>query len=394
MTDAPWIDDPLTYLVGNMDRAKFFAEFFEQKSLIVKHNDPARYTDLLSIARIDEIIAGMQLTSKDLDMARAEPQIRRDQFIFENGMIDRGAVVRLYQERATIIMPHLHMLDARLGAFCRAMEAVFSSHVQTNIYLTPPDAQGFRTHYDDHDVFVVQVSGQKRWKLYDMPIANPYRGEGFRPEMLKKTDPVEEFTLRAGECVYIPRGLVHDAATSGDEPSLHITIGLIVKTWADLMLEAVSEVALRHPGFRKSLPPGFARDDFDRTEAENIFRDLANTFAKEADFEESFELFVETFIRGRSADTSGGVLGVTDQVNSGDRFKLRKNTPARLRFDEKEALILAPGGEVRFNRAAVPAVELALSGAPFGLDAFNALEEDKAKDLIRMLIAYGLVERV
>ncbi len=72
---------------------------------------------------------------------------------------------------------------------------------------------------------------------------------------------MEEFVLKAGECAYVPRGLMHDASTHGDEPSLHITLGLIVKTWADLMLEAVSEVALRHPPlfaapFPSLCPPG------------------------------------------------------------------------------------------------------------------------------------------
>ena len=78
----------------------------------------------------------------------------------------------------------------------------------------------------------------------------------------------EKFTLRPGDCLYLPRGLMHDAENVGEEPSLHITVGLITKTWADLLLEAISELALSEPGFRRSLPPGFAGRDFDREEWE------------------------------------------------------------------------------------------------------------------------------
>jgi ribosomal protein L16 Arg81 hydroxylase len=39
--------------------------------------------------------------------------------------------------------------------------------VQTNIYLTPASNQGFRTHYDNHDVMVVQVEGEKLWRFYN-----------------------------------------------------------------------------------------------------------------------------------------------------------------------------------------------------------------------------------
>ena len=46
---------------------------------------------------------------------------------------------------------------------------------------------------------------------------------------------------------------MHDAISVGEKASLHITVGLIVKKWADLMLEALSEVAIKNPKFRRSL---------------------------------------------------------------------------------------------------------------------------------------------
>ncbi len=393
MPQDTWIDDPLPFLIGGTTAADFFDNYFEQKALLCKHGDAARFCSLLSIDRIDELIAGMDLPSGSLDMARAEPRITREEFLFENGTADKGAVVRHFQEGATIIMPHLHQTDATLGEFTRALESVFCAHVQTNIYLTPPNNQGFRTHYDDHDVFVMQISGQKLWKLYDRPIHNPYRGEGFSPDIHKAGDPVEEFLLEAGDCVYIPRGLMHDAITDGDESSLHITVGLIVKTWADLMLEAVSEVALRNEGFRQSLPAGFARDDFDPRKAEAHFRKLADDFAREADFTEAFELFVENFIRSRSANTRGGVVSAPAAISPEDTFVRRKNAPARLRYDDKRAIIICAGGEVNFDRAAVPGLEAALSGDPFGLTVFADLPEDRRADTIKKLIAFGLATR-
>ena len=35
------------------------------------------------------------------------------------------------------------------------------------MYITPADAQGFAPHYDDVDVFILQVEGRKLWRLYD-----------------------------------------------------------------------------------------------------------------------------------------------------------------------------------------------------------------------------------
>jgi hypothetical protein len=53
------------------------------------------------------------------------------------------------------------------------------------------------------------------------------------------------------------------ATLRGLSNDVYFTVGLITKTWADLMLEAVSELALDEPAFRQSLPPGFANRDFD-----------------------------------------------------------------------------------------------------------------------------------
>jgi hypothetical protein len=187
---------------------------------------------------------------------------------------------------------------------------------------------------------------------------------------------------------------MHDASTAGDEPSLHITVGLIVKTWADLMLEAVSEVALREPAFRRSLPPGFARDDYDKRAAQAYFKDLVAKFAGGADFEESFELFVENFIRSRSPNTRGGITGAARPITAGDRFRLRPNTPFRLRSNDEEALLIAPGGEIPVEVGAVACLEKALTGTPFGIDLFEPLGGEEAEKMLRKIIAFGLVERI
>jgi len=393
MSEQKWQHDPLAYLIDPVSNDDFFEKHYEQEPLLALRDDPARFSELLSLERIDEIIAGVDLQAGALDMARIEPGISREDYTFNNGIIDRGAVVHNFQQGATIILPHLHTQDAVLADFCRAMETVFCTHLQTNVYLTPPNAQGFKIHYDDHDVFVMQVAGQKDWFFYDTPIQNPFRGEGFRPDVHKPGDPVKEFTMKAGDCIYVPRGVMHDARTAGDEPSLHITVGLIVKTWADLMLEAVSEVALKTPAFRRSLPPGFARDNYDKQEAQSYFRELVATFAKDADFEEAFELFVENFIRSRAPNTKGGVTSAASEIGAGERFKLRPNTPVRIRSNDEDALIIAPGGEVPMDVKAVKGLEAALSGTAFGIEVFSELEPEKAQAVFKKIIAFGLVEK-
>lgn len=394
MKNAPWRADPLDYVIGPADRDDFFKTYHESRALIVRRDDPGRYRDLLSIARIDEILASIDLDGAQVDMARAEPPVNRDQFLFPGGGADRGAIADLYRDGATLILPQLHQLDATLKDFCRAMESVLSCHVQTNIYLTPPNSQGFRTHYDDHDVFVLQIEGEKHWRLYNTPIENPYRGEGFQSGQHEIGEPVESFVLKAGECAYVPRGLVHDASTAGEGDSLHITCGLIVKTWADLMLEAVSEVALEHPGFRRSLPPGFARDDFDRKEAAAHFKSLVAVLGKELELDSALDLFTDTFIRSRQPDSAGTIAGRAAPMQEGVKFRLRPLVPWRLaESPEKEALVLiTAGGELTFDQKAETALQTLLDGGEVSLESFAALEPKEAREALGKLYAFGVIE--
>ncbi len=393
MADEFGIRDPLSWLLGSNSDSEFFDRYHEKRALHCRHADAARFAGLLNISRIDEILSHSDLKPASLTMARGKPPLQRADYTFKNGNIDRGAVIRHYQRGATIILNQLQLADEKLAQFCRSLENLFSCQVQTNVYLTPPGNQGFKTHYDDHDVFVIQVSGEKRWRLYEKPVDNPYSGEAFKSDMHSPGELEKEFALRAGDCLYIPRGLMHDAASHGDEPSLHITTGLIVRKWADLMLEAVSEVALRNPKFRRSLPPGFARPDFDATSLEDRFRELARDFAEQADFEEVLAFFRESFLRQRRPEIRGALMNASSPISKNDTFVRRPFLQAQLRHDDSEAVIIGPGGDIHFEAAALAGLEKFLSGVSFSMTAFAGMEEEKQAESIRKLSAFGLIER-
>ena len=388
------IKDPLSYLISPICKTEFFKTYYEKEALLSKHNDANRFHGLLSIDRIDEIIASTELPPSSLDMVRKEPPIERSYYTFKNGNIDRGAVIRHYQEGATIILPQLHLADETLAKFCRSLENVFSSHVQTNIYLTPGSSQGFNTHYDDHDVFIIQLSGIKKWRLYQKPIDNPYRGESFNTKDYKSGELQKEFELKEGDCVYIPRGLMHDAISVGEKASLHITVGLIVKKWADLMLEALSEVAIRNPRFRRSLPPGFARPGYNNKSAKIYFDELINEFQKNSNFDKVFEVIKENFIRERTPNLRGSLIDTSSNLPKERLYIRRPNLQAKLKRDELETVIICGGGDLRFELKAYKVLQVILSGEPFSAASLGDSEDGSTLDMIKKLTAFGIIEPI
>jgi bifunctional lysine-specific demethylase and histidyl-hydroxylase NO66 len=118
------------------------------------------------------------------------------------------------------------------------LQEYFHCMVGTNMYLTPPNSQGFAPHYDDIEAFVLQIEGKKRWRLYA-----PRNENEFLPRVSSKNfteneigEPILDKVLEAGDLLYFPRGIIHQALTVKGCHSLHITTSVYQKTsWADLM---------------------------------------------------------------------------------------------------------------------------------------------------------------
>ena len=181
-----WDEDALGFLIAPVTREAFLERYYERDALIANRGEPDRYADLLTLDMLDHFIASANLREGMVDLASQKSRIARDTYIDDRGRISSVGIAENYLRGATMILPHLHESMFNLGEFCRSLEEVFSCHVQTNIYLTPQISsdgtsnQGFPPHYDNHDVFVMQISGTKAWRLYGVPVETPYRGEEFQ----------------------------------------------------------------------------------------------------------------------------------------------------------------------------------------------------------------------
>src|SRR5688500_12492091 len=391
-----WDEDALGFLIAPVGREDFLDRYYERDALIAIRGEPDRYADLLTLDTLDHFIASANLREGMVDLASQKSRIARDTYVDNSGRISSVGIVENYLGGATVIFPHLHESLFNLGEFCRSLEEVFSCHVQTNVYLTPHVStegtanQGFPPHYDNHDVFIMQIAGTKAWRFYGVPVETPYRGEEFQVGRHEPGEISREFTLNPGDCVYIPRGLMHDAQNVGSAPSLHITVGLIVKTWADLLLESISELALSEPDFRRSLPAGFAAREFDREEARRHYNRLTALIAAKASMDNAFDLLADNFVRARKPNVAG-VIATAHASKPGDRFKRRRFVPWNVADDEGKLVLIGPGGDLDFRAEDGDALERALSGAPFTAADLGC---EDPEGLVRTLWAAGFLERV
>jgi ribosomal protein L16 Arg81 hydroxylase len=384
-----WLIEPIVPLT-------FFAKFYEQRPLLIERRQASKFASLLSIDAIDRYLSTATQCRPDVFLVDAARELNPDDYSFPNseppGRIDLPRAYQLFATGATISLSQLHEHVAPLAALCRAVEKTFSSHFQTNVYLSPPNAQGFKTHFDSHDVFILQVSGSKLWTLYNTGIVLPLRGQSFDPEKHTPGPPTREFTLHAGDLFYCPRGLYH-SARSTDETSLHITLGLIGKTWADVMIEAVSAACLASPAFRANLPVGFANAEHDSHQAAATFRVLLDTVAREAKLAPILQRLAEDFVTSRRPALYGCLQELESTLSLESKVAPRPDLIYLLREEDQKLVVLFGASEISLPGFVRDALIFALERSPFVVRDLPQLDDEGKLVLVGRLLREGLLMR-
>ena len=383
----------LQKLLAPVSSAAFFEGYFETKPLLVARGRPDYYSGLLGLDDVDRIVTTEGVCYPDIRLVNAEREIESGAYTCLGDRIDPARLYQLHAGGATIILDHLHRSHSPLTDFCAALELEFSAPFQTNVYLTPPRAKGFKAHFDNHDVFVLQLHGTKHWRMYGTPIMLPLGGQSNDPSQGNPGVPTMECSLELGDSLYIPRGVVHDAV-SGDEPSLHATVGVLAYTWTDLMLDALATMALRDFTFRRSLPPGFARPTFDRKDTHAVFKELLTRFSASADLNSALDTFVAEFINTRRPRLLGQLaqLRALQSLTMDSQVGCRLHLAYTLHEDESVIRIRCWGNEISMPREASTAVHYALTVPRFRVgDLPNEWDNDSKLVFVRRLIREGIL---
>jgi hypothetical protein len=190
--------------------------------------------------------------------------------------------------------------------------------------VTPAQSRGFDDHYDVHDVFVLQVEGEKRWRVHEPVHEAPLRDQPWTDhraavEAAAQTPAVIDTVLRPGDCLYLPRGYLH-AATALGGVSTHLTFG--VHTWtrhhlagelARAALAALADDSDSRASLRLGVHVGDVDDVVD--EVELVRRRLA-----EAIETVSADVVTDRLADRSRASTRAAPLGPLAQLRAADRL--------------------------------------------------------------------------
>jgi ribosomal protein L16 Arg81 hydroxylase len=250
--------------IAPVDPEDFLREYWERGPLYVSRSGDTGFDELFSRVEAERLVTSTGLRTPGFRLVKAGEQVggyttdvpwRPRPF---TGTADVRRVLQEFEQGATIVLQALHMTHEPLAAFSRELELELRHPVQVNAYYTPRAAQGLPVHHDTHDVFVLQVSGEKRWLVYEPVLELPLRSQRYAAELGGPGTTVLDVRLTPGDTLYLPRGWLHEALTS-DSDSLHLTVGVNVITWLDALKAALDDAG-DDLALRRSIDVGDADD--------------------------------------------------------------------------------------------------------------------------------------
>jgi ribosomal protein L16 Arg81 hydroxylase len=375
-------------LVSPVSEKEFIAEYWEKKPLMIHRGNPGYYGDLFTLEDFDQSITRGRGYIKTAE-ATAKTQAKH----FGAGAAALERVMTDMRSGHTLIEDGVHEFHPKLGLFCRLLTQNTGARFQTNIYLTPPNGKGFTPHWDNHDVFVLQVMGSKHWKVEKGRRALPSRDQNIEEEGREFRGEVDSFTLEQGDVVYIPRGFVH-AAECGSESSLHITLGIYPNMWDELLGAVAKAVALRDESLLMALPFGHMHGD--GTQIVNRLADVLRKASDPAFLAQVLDQFRDETVKRVPLDIAGQVTSFfrATELKLDDKVGPRPGLFYTLRKGEDTVTAHVGSRAITFRDFFGEALNFALETPSYAIrDMPGDLEDDVKLVFVERLMQEAMIIR-
>ena len=387
--------------------SEFIEKYLEEKVLLLQRESPESVEGLFDLDSLGECLGIAQ--PFHANTVRIVPKEGGEQTSSLSGLSGReaiGMLIQAFASGSTLVLNSSEQYWPPIRDLCADLHAELACTVRCNIYCTPPHSQGFDTHVDGHDVLVLQTYGTKTWRIHEvidpLPIEESALSREFHSTLKENApdygEPTREVVLKAGDLLYLPRGVPHSAAST-DDSSIHFTIGLYpIRTHAFLG-DLVDMIAHRDVRLRQRIAYQSIKGEAPLPSAGDMLREVA-AIADALDDPVDTNQLVKISSEGDPpmGDLNGAFLSASlfDAIHTNTTVARPRGTTFTSRENANEIKVFCGAGSMALPHKLKEVIPFLVEHEEFRIgDISDELLSDKSKVvLVRNLMKNGLLRIV
>lgn len=197
---------PLT-LLNQLTPEQFLSEYWQKKPLLIRQAIPG-FTGLLA----PNDLAG--LACEDEVQSRLV-QLNKGQWQVTHGPMSEKTFKRLPEQDWTLLVQGVNHYLPEAADLLAQFSFIPHARLDDLMVSYAPDGGGVGPHLDSYDVFLLQGSGKRHWKISAQTDFTLIEDAPLR--ILKHFDTEQEWVLEAGDMLYLPPQIAHWGVAVGDD---------------------------------------------------------------------------------------------------------------------------------------------------------------------------------
>lgn len=244
------LNEPLSLPPG-VDRASFLRDYWQRRPLLMRS---AMQPGLFELSP-DEL-AG--LACEPEFESRLLIQRGEAQWDLLHGPFEEAVFAALPETHWTLLVQDVDKYVPAVGRLIEAFDFVPSWRIDDIMISYAADQGGVGPHTDAYDVFLMQASGRRRWRISTREYTEADLLPGLEQRILARFDTEQEWVLEPGDVLYLPPGVAHWGIAEGE--CMTYSLGFRAPSQQELAADWFQHLVSLATDRRLQDPPGIATD--------------------------------------------------------------------------------------------------------------------------------------
>ncbi len=191
-----------TPLLAGLSPQQFMRRHWQKKPLLVRQAIPG-FTPLLNRVELFALARQEEVESRLIVQSPRGWQMKRGPF-----GAGASSPPAFSKPGWSLLVQGVDLHDERAHQLLRQFSFVPNARLDDLMISYATTGGGVGPHFDSYDVFLLQASGRRRWRIG--PQKDLSLQEGVPLKILQNFEPTEEYVLEAGDMLYLPPRYAHD----------------------------------------------------------------------------------------------------------------------------------------------------------------------------------------